>query len=110
MRTALVASFVLCAMLAGIGIRRALADSKPPQYDPAAYCEDFWKGDKGDVGLCMDGEQAAHNTLEEAWGKIPDQMKASCDEVAKSWHGKGSYVGLYRCILNERAKEDTKSP
>ena len=44
MRAALIASLVvLCAMFAGIGIRGALADSKPPHYDPTAYCEDFGK-------------------------------------------------------------------
>jgi hypothetical protein len=110
MRVALIASLVLCAMLAGIGIRGALADSNPPHYDATAYCEGFWKDDKGDVDLCMDGEQAAYNNLKEEWEKIPDRMKMSCDEVAKSWHGKGSYVGFYRCILNERATESTKSP
>ena len=111
MRTALIASLVvLCAMLAGIGIRGALADSKPPHYDPTAYCEDFWKGEKGDVDLCIEGEQAAYRHSRGGVGKIPDRMKMSCDEIAKSWHGKGSYVGLYRCILNERATESTKSP
>ena len=111
MRTALIASLVvLCAMLAGIGIRAALADSKPPHYDPTAYCEDFWKGEKGEVHLCVEEEQAAYNNLKEEWEEIPDRVKMSCDEVAKSWHGKGSYVGLYRCILNERATESTKSP
>jgi hypothetical protein len=64
MRAALIASLVvLCAMLAGIGIRGALADSGPPHYDTTAYCEDFWKGEKGDVNLCVEGEQAAYNNL-----------------------------------------------
>jgi hypothetical protein len=111
MRTALIAKLVvLCAMVACIGIRGALADSKPPHYDPTVYCEDFWKGEKGDVNLCVEGEQSAYNNLKEEWDGIPDPMKMSCDEVAKSWHGKGSYVGFYRCILNQRATETTKSP
>ena len=50
-----------------------------------------YKGAVATPRLCPSGRAgAAQLSTKVEWEKIPDRMKLSCDEVAKSWHGKGS--------------------
>ena len=103
------ALLVLC--LAPVWAAHAQDDATLPIYDVSAYCERLAQAE-GDDGFiredCLEQEQRCHDKLVSAWSSIPDRMRATCEEMARSEGS--SYTTLYYCLVAEYEGAQGYSP
>lgn len=88
---------------------QAKAQSMPPRYDVAKYCEKVAASIGGSSQIentCIRQEQSAYNTLKSSWPTIPSKVTTYCDKVASSVGG--TYAILRTCIEQETNASSTK--
>lgn len=99
---------VLMAMTISLA-SHAEAQSGPPRYDVAKYCEKVAASIGGSSQIensCIRREQTAYNALKISWSSLPAKTAAYCDKVASSVGG--TYAILKSCLERETKASSDK--